>query len=103
MKHTIIIEADGTIKGLGNPLGLPGKTTKKRFSEILPTNPALRAAFRTLRKVFGEDGKVAEFTRRWPCQWRATVLETGESMVSNDREFLLSWERERWHEPLIEL
>lgn len=100
MKHLVRIDKrTGTIAFLGAPpprleLAAP---VRRRFSEILPTWTPLRLAFRAMRARFGEEGRVAAFTRRWPCQWEAVILlgpSRGTRRRSWDREFLLHWERQ---------
>ncbi len=100
MKHLVrISKRTGTMEFLGAPparleLAAP---VRRRFSEIIPTLGALRVVFRWLRDRFGEEGKVAAFTRRWPCEWEAIILtgpSRGTRRRSRDREFLLHWERQ---------
>lgn len=101
MKHNILIRRDGTMCWLtAPPIHLAGSITTKRFSEIVPRNPALRLAFRALRKVFGETGKVSDWTRSWHCMWRMTVLETGFTDYSMDRASLITQERELFYFPV---
>ena len=67
MKHLITIHEDGTMTSLGNPLGLPDVVSSKRFSHIKPVNPLLSLAFDTVRYLFGDKGRAADWTRRWPA------------------------------------
>lgn len=102
MKYQLKIKRDGTLEFLGAPppgLKLPGATTRRRFSEIVPVNPALRVLFRVLRWVFGEEGRVAEWTRTWRCRWEAMILRgpmCGTRKRSPYRQELLHWERQVW-------
>src|SRR5262245_47423630 len=77
MKYTCKIKKrDGSLEFLGNPpqtLRLPD-AKRERFSEIIPVNPWLRRAFRILRALFGEEGAVANWTRRWHCKWICIIL-----------------------------
>lgn len=41
-----------------------------RISHIEPCQFALRAVFHLLRWVFGDEGRVAQWTRTWRCLWR---------------------------------
>jgi len=99
MKHQIRIRRDGFIECLGE---LPFKTvnqTRRRFSEILPRNPVKRLAFRLLRKLFGETGRVSDYTRSWVCVWKAEILlgpHKGETMESGLRCVLIDWEHEKF-------
>lgn len=104
----ITIDEQGDLESLGNPLGLPGAlVSKKRFSEILPVNRALRIAFRTLRHLFGDEGYAAAWTRQWSCLWEAHILSTGETNRSTNRQALIEWEHARYfaihHEPKCDL
>lgn len=94
-----ICKRTGAIEFLGGvPPGLVLPLAKRqRFSEIIPVNPDARRLFRLLRWVFGEEGRVSEWTRRWRCQWEAIILlgsMAGTRRRSDDRAFLLHWERQ---------
>lgn len=93
---TLIIERTGQVRALGNPLNLAGPSSAHRFSVILPVNPCKRAVFIALRRLFGDDGKVAAWTRTWRTTWEATILHTGEQARSNCRATLLAWEQEKF-------
>lgn len=105
----IRIRKDGVLEWLSPPQ-VPfkiEKQTRTRFSEITPTNPFLFIAFRLIRLCFGE-GKwwLPEWTRRWPCEWKATILlgeHRGRSMVGRSRKALLDWECYIWCKPRIDL
>ncbi len=47
----------------------------RRASNIFPQKPMLRAAFRILRAVFGDDGRVAAWTRGWRCVWEVWIVD----------------------------
>lgn len=99
MKYQGKIKRDGTIEFLGE--APPGwqPTRKQRFSEIVPVHPVKRLAFRALRWMFGEQGRVSDWTRRWRCRWEATILmgrTKGTRRRSEDRAFLLHWEQQVW-------
>lgn len=103
MKHHMRVRKDGVIEWLSPPPGfsIPFlKQTRTRFSEILPVNPFLYAAFRMLRFVFGENiGRIPTWTRTWPCLWRCQILlgpGQGKTRISTDRKELISWEHDRW-------
>lgn len=99
----VTIDECGCVETLGNPLGLPGVSSSTRYSEIVPINRVLRVAFRALRKMFGDHGIVAGFTRRWPCDWQATILSTGRTARSNCRETLIAWEHSEYFKPFCDL
>jgi len=102
MKYRGKIKADGTIEFLGWPppgMELPAGIVRRRFSEIIPVNPVLRVAFRVLRWLFGEEGRVSNWTRRWRCRWEAIILiggARGKRVQHVDRAWLLRWEQRIW-------
>lgn len=98
------IKRDGTIEFLGEPppgLVLYG-AVKYRFSEIVPLNPVKRAAFRVLRWMFGEEGRVSDWTRTWGCWWEATILigpvrgRKARQWGKHGRIHLVGWEKRQW-------
>lgn len=101
MTHfNIIITHNGEIKTVGKPpFNLPTKTLcKRRLSTITPVmalNPFTATAFKVLRKVFGDDGRVAAWTRTWRCYWKVTILSTGEWSIFRNREDCIAWELEK--------
>jgi hypothetical protein len=107
--HTVLInKRTGMIEWLAPPpFKVPVKhQTKQRFSEIVPTDPIRCFAFRLLRFTFGEEGKVAAFTRRWLCIWTGRILigpHRGEEMTSPFRQAVLDWEKEKFCEPRFPL
>ena len=49
----------------------------KRASHVEPVSWILRLAFYLTRNAFGEYGRIAEFTRLWPCLWRVNLAPIG--------------------------
>ena len=45
----------------------------RRGSYIEPVNALLRVLFHLLRSVVGDKGRMSDFTRAWPCQWRINM------------------------------
>jgi hypothetical protein len=45
----------------------------RRASWVVPYSRALRLAFRVLRLCFGDNGRVAKLTRRFPGRWLADM------------------------------
>lgn len=41
----------------------------ERVSHIVPKNIILRMVFRLIRKLFGDKGKMADWTRKWNVEW----------------------------------
>ncbi|HXJ55423.1 MAG TPA: hypothetical protein VNU68_02050 [Verrucomicrobiae bacterium] len=92
---TITILPDGTVEFLGDtcPLDLPlANPVRRRVSTIQPTVWWKRTAFLFLRRVCGERGRVAAFTRRWKGPWKAVILATGQSAVFDSRQAAIDWE-----------
>lgn len=82
------VSADGRVRALYNEsleayaekLGLK----KVRASYVEPVNLLLRKAFHWLRKRFGDDGRVAAWTRTWPCRWQVDMSPIGGEIVTTD-------------------
>lgn len=90
----IVLLPDGTIQTIGNPpFNLPTRTvSKRRVSTITPMFVPKKFFFQWLRKLFGEDRRVAEFTRRWSGPWIVRILATGEWSVFFKRADCVEWE-----------
>lgn len=103
MKYHMKIKPNGTLEFLGAPppglqLHDPRRT---RFSEIVPDyiHPWRARTFRLLRRLFGEDGRVAAWTRTWDCMWVCVILQgpcRAARCVSRHREWLVKWEQHIW-------
>lgn len=93
----IVIDTNGEARAIASDdvegLGL-GDAKKRRASHVLPKNRLLRWAFRLLRDKFGETGRVAELTRRWPCLWMADMSPMGGPTVGpfRNRSAAIAWE-----------
>lgn len=106
MKNKVVfIRADGTVQFIGDnpPVPITGKKTTKRFSKIVPVSIPLRILFRLIRTTCGDHGRGAAWTRRWTCEWRATVLSTGQSFTHSDRAACTDWEWEQFNNPKFQL
>lgn len=57
-------------------LGL-GEASVRRASHVVPACRPARWAFRLLRTVFGESGRVAAWTRSWRCRWVVDMRPSG--------------------------
>jgi hypothetical protein len=78
MKITISPEGEvRMIAGNGVDATQLGAASKQRASHVLPVNRPLRWLFRWLRDRYGETGRVAAFTRRWPCLWSVDMSPVG--------------------------
>ena len=51
---------------------------ERRGGYVLPASPSKRAAFRLLRRVFGDRGRVAAWTRTWSGPWLVQMSPTGD-------------------------
>ena len=76
MKTIIVIKPDGVVrkiydKEFDDELGL----THRRASHVEPVNPVLRAVFHFVRSRCTDDSKLAAWTRKWPCRWRARIFD----------------------------
>lgn len=103
---SITIRPDGTVEFLGDvcPVDLPlANRRRRRVSTIQPVSVLKRAAFRILRRVAGDTGRIAAWTRTWTGPWRATILATGQSEVFLDRQAAINWEYEVINSPRFEL
>lgn len=98
-EHLLFIPVGGEVISIGDmPLELEGDVKRERASNILPVNRVKRASFMLLRAVFGERGRVAEWTRQWVGPWTAHVFATGETYTAQSRRVVLQWEHERLEE-----
>lgn len=82
VEYDILIRPDGIAVRLATPEGAPvgaalGVANRFRASHVEPVRYPARWMFRLLRAVFGEDGRVAEWTRHWTCQWRVDLSPSG--------------------------
>lgn len=50
-------------------LDLGKALSSRRGAHVYPKAPLKRKIFKTLRSLFGSDGKVADWTRRWRGKW----------------------------------
>ena len=66
-----------------------------RVSRIVPKSLFLRALFLLLRKLFGDDTLVAQWTRRWKCVWLVVIdgevvgeFEDRKKAIELEKEYL---------------
>ena len=69
--------------------------SKRRASTIEPANELKWVAFKLVRFVFGEEGKVAEWTRGWRGQWKCTLTDSGLTHIERFRVACVRWEQQR--------
>ena len=80
-----IDEATGDTKFLVNDLsrGLVDETSRvQRASHVEPYSFLLRLFFHALRLVFGEDGRIGDWTRNWNCSWRVNLAPVGGPLIN---------------------
>lgn len=76
----IFIKPNGVVKHVsvdGFSTDFLGKKVVTRASQVEPVDGFLRVVFHTLRRLFGERGMIAAWTRRWPCLWQANLYLSG--------------------------
>jgi hypothetical protein len=71
---------------------------RKRVSHIYPQNFILRTVFKTLRKLFGDSGEIADWTRNWKCKWQVEILDENKSKKKifkgfKDRKIAIDFEK----------
>jgi hypothetical protein len=54
-----------------------GEVVQKRASHVEPASRDLRILFHALRFIFGDKGRVSEWTRNWFCLWRVNTAPVG--------------------------
>lgn len=51
-----------------------GPVRTQRGSWVTPCNLVLRVAFHVTRRLVSDDSRIAQWTRLWPCLWRAEII-----------------------------
>ena len=68
----VSIDKEGTATYLVNEHTrdlFPGAARPRRASHVVPMSLGARLWFKALRAVFGEDGKIGDWTRTWAGPW----------------------------------
>lgn len=83
---TIDIRPDGSVEMLAVDMASPFVSMgegvrKRRASHITPTCLKLKLWFKLLRWVFGDSGRVGEWTRRWVCAWTVDLRPSGGPVI----------------------
>lgn len=104
MKHVIQIRRDGTIVSLSNlEVTLDGPVTTTRASHVEPFRLIPRLAFRLIRRVFGETGAAANWTREWNVLWRVRFPgSSGWAYGPASRSRCIAWEVETLSSRLLD-
>lgn len=75
------IGEDGGLRWVDHPdlrcLATLGEARTARASHVEPINPILRVAFTVIRARVSDASRLAGWTRRWPCLWRANLAPSG--------------------------
>jgi len=72
-------------------------STVTRASNVEPVFLPLRLAYRLLRLVFGDTGRVSDWTRKWACFWRINLEPVNGPIVPitfADRQSAIAFEIE---------
>jgi hypothetical protein len=73
-----------------------------RASHVEPSNFVFRTLFHFLRQIFGDKGRVSDWTRAWPVIWRVNTKPTAgvilperwpnrQDAIDAEIEFLNGW------------
>ena len=82
MSNTVMfkIDTEGNLKCLHTPVTkamFPEPASILRASHVVPMNPWLRFWFKALRSLFGDKGRVSDWTRNWYCLWKVDFSPIG--------------------------
>lgn len=93
---TILVDTDGTCETLDGGQGIVGGVVieRRRVSHIVPVNRFKRAAFHALRIMFGESGRVSDWTRSWRGPWLTRLVGSTRTFVHQSRSACVEWEHE---------
>ena len=84
---SVVIRDDGDLVCLNNEAAACftelGSVTTRRASHVEPEERPLRFLFHVLRYIFGDKGRMSEFTRHWPCTWRVNLTPVGGPVMSH--------------------
>lgn len=59
-----------------------GTVSKRRASHVEPASRVLRVVFHATRRVFGEAGRCAAWTRSWCCVWRVDLRPSSGTILT---------------------
>lgn len=97
MKHIITFHEDGLCTGLKTealPLHDLGSVSQRRVSHIWPVHPVKRLAFRFIRALAGERGRIAEWCRHWRGPWQVRFAASPNivAFTHASRRVCIEWE-----------
>src|SRR5689334_22633966 len=92
--HVLFVRSDEviTIGDMPSDICKDGVIVRRRASHIYPELLLHYAAFWLLRALFGENGRVAAWTRTWRCNWVGVINATGQTMRHRSRRIIVDWE-----------
>jgi hypothetical protein len=84
------------------PLEGFGKVERRRASHVVPAHPVKRQAFRLIRLLVGERGRIAEWLRSWYGPWQVRFAETPRKVefTHQSRRVCIEWEINQLNERL---
>jgi hypothetical protein len=100
---TVFIDEDGMTFLMDESIKLfEGEGEVRRASHVEPDSVVFRIAFHALRTIFGDKGRMSQFTRNWPCLWRVNTKPTAgivldkrwrnrQDAIDAEIEFLNRW------------
>lgn len=96
----IFVRPDGTVKHISVDefsTNFLGTATRRRASNVEPIHRGLRAIFYIIRSITSDNGWIAAWTRKWPCQWQANLYLSGGPVLGpfRNREDAI-WAEIRW-------
>jgi hypothetical protein len=100
------IDSRGTATFLKTPITVamfPEATDHRRASHVYPMSLPLRILFRALRGAFGDESRVAQWTRGWKCFWQVDLSPVGGPTRKGffRRDHAISWEVEWLHKNFL--
>ena len=94
---TLFITEDGTVQTFDDVpfLSELGSGAPIRASHVLPASRGMRIAFLLLRRVVGERGSIAEWSRGWSGPWTVRWAATPDKVEFEhpSRKVCIQWER----------
>lgn len=94
---TMILKPNGEVEWIeGEPFIPVINVKRRRLSHVTPAFAPIRLPlFKLLRRVFGDRGRVAAWTRTWRGPWKVKIVATGEWSLFEKRSDAIAWEMEQ--------
>jgi hypothetical protein len=78
---SVVVRDDGTVVCLDHPeckcFREMGSVKTRRASHVEPYTRGYRMSFHLLRWIFGDQGRVSDWTRSWDVLWRVNLTPVG--------------------------